>query len=206
MKALSVRDILRMKKKTLAFTGAWNDAFGLPEAVGVWFIWGHSGNGKTSFVMQLCKELCKFGTVAYDSLEEGYSLTMINTLKRYNMMEVNKKFVLIQENINDLEVRMNKRKSPDFYVIDSMQYTQMNYARYIKLKEAHKDKLMIIISHARGSNPEGRSANGVMYDAALKIWIEGYKAVSKGRFIGKIGSYTIWDEGAKRYWGQTDNI
>lgn len=206
MKALSVRDILRMKKKTLAFTGAWNEAFGLPEAVGVWFIWGHSGNGKTSFVMQLCKELCKFGNVAYDSLEEGYSLTMINTLKRYNMMEVNKKFVLIQENINDIEVRMNKRKSPDFYVIDSMQYTQMNYARYIKLKEAHKDKLIIIISHARGNNPEGRSANGVMYDAALKIWIEGYKAVSKGRFIGNVGSYTIWDEGAKRYWGQIDNI
>ena len=39
-------------------------------------VWGKSGNGKTSFVLQLCKELTRYGKVAYDSLEEGSSLTM----------------------------------------------------------------------------------------------------------------------------------
>ena len=77
-----------MKKETLKLTGAWADAFGEPERIGVWFIWGNSGNGKSSFVMQLCKELAKFGRVAYDSLEEGASLTMQNTLRRFNMAEV----------------------------------------------------------------------------------------------------------------------
>ena len=33
-----------------------------------------------------------------------------------------------------------------------------------------------------------------MYDATLKIWVEGFKAFSKGRFIGDKGEFTIWDE------------
>jgi hypothetical protein len=41
-----------------------------------------------------------------------------------------------------------------------------------------------------------------MYDASLKIWIEGYRAFSKGRYIGPNGGvYTIWEEGAEKYWG-----
>ena len=40
----------------------------------------------------------------------------------------------------------------------------------------------------------------VMYDASLKIWVEGYKAFSKGRYIGPTGECTVFEEGAKRYW------
>ena len=43
-----------------------------------------------------------------------------------------------------------------------------------------------------------------MYDASLKIYVEGFRAFSKGRFFGSVGHFTIWDEGAVRYWG--DNI
>lgn len=45
-----------------------------------------------------------------------------------------------------------------------------------------------------------------MYDASLKVWVEGYTAFSKGRFIGETGKYTIWQEGADRYWGNIENI
>mgnify|MGYP001537675486 FL=1 len=201
-RALSVTEAVSMKKETLKLTGAWADAFGEPERIGVWFIWGNSGNGKSSFVMQLCKELAKFGRVAYDSLEEGASLTMQNTLRRFNMAEVNRRFQLLDcEPMSELGERMDKHKSPDFYVIDSFQYTQMSYKEYIKFKEAHRNKLLIFISHADGRNPDGRSAKKVMYDAALKIYVEGFRAFSKGRFFGSVGDFTIWDEGAVRYWG-----
>ena len=66
------------EKETFKFGGEWAEAFGEPERNGVWFIWGRSGSGKTTFVLQLCKELARFGRVAYDSLEEGTSLTMKN--------------------------------------------------------------------------------------------------------------------------------
>ncbi len=82
MRALTVKEVLKQKKRTFAFKGEWKEAFGEPERTGVWFIWGNSGNGKSSFVMQLCKYLCEFERVAYDSLEEGDSLSIQNAVVR----------------------------------------------------------------------------------------------------------------------------
>ena len=201
--AKGVREMMNMKYSTFPFTGEWYDAFGLPERKGVWLIWGNSANGKTSFAMQLCKYLCQFGRVAYNSMEEGASLTMRNTLERYGMMDVNRRFLLIDnESMEQLSIRLKRQKSPDIIVIDSFQYTQMTYRQYIEFKELHKNKLLIFISHADGRLPNGRSAKSVMYDASLKIYIEGYRAFSKGRFIGPVGYYDIWPEQTMKYWGE----
>lgn len=201
--AKGVRELLSMKFETLAFEGAWRDAFGTPERRGVWMVWGNTGNGKTSFVMQLCKELCRFGRVAYDSLEEGACLTMQNTLKRFNMQEVNRRFLLLDaEPLDQLSLRLKRQKAPDFVVLDSFQYTQMTYAQYIRFKEQHRNKLLIFISHASGKNPDGRTAKKVAFDAALKIYVEGYRAFSKGRFIGPKGYYDIWPEEAAKFRGE----
>ena len=70
----------------------------------------------------------------------------------------------------------------------------------IQLKEEFPDKLFVFISHARGKNPKGDAATSVMYDADLKIWVEGYVAFSKGRYQGATGEYTIWEKGAYDYW------
>ena len=201
-RALTVKDVLGKKHKTFPFQGAWADAFAQPEKSGIWFIWGRSGNGKTSFVMQLIKELMKYDRVLFDSLEEGDSLTMQDKIVRYGLNNAGSRLHLLNaEGMNDLTDRLEKRKSYNIVVIDSFQYTQMSYKDYIKFKERNKSKLIIFISHASGTNPKGGAAEGVMYDATLKIWVEGFKAFSKGRFIGPTGEYTIWDEGAERYWG-----
>ena len=201
MRALTVNEILNKKRRTFPFTGKWSDAFGQPERTGVWFVWGRSGNGKTSFVMQLIRELCRWDRVAFDSMEEGDSLSMRQKLVRHGLTEVgNRLHVLDAEPMSALSERLSKRKSYNIVVIDSFQYTQMTYREYIHFKEQHKDKLIVFISHAAGMSPRGSAAVGVMYDATLKIWVEGYKAFSKGRFIGPTGEFTIWDEGAARYW------
>lgn len=193
--------MLNMKYNTFPFKGEWYDAFGLPERKGVWLIWGNSANGKTTFAMQLCKYLCKFGRVAYNSMEEGACLTMKNTLLRCGMMEVNRRFLLIDnESIEQLNLRLKRQKSPDFVVIDSFQYTQMNYQQYIDFKDLHPNKLLIFISHADGKLPNGRAAKKVMFNAALKIYVEGYRAFSKGRFEGPVGYYDIDSIKAPAYW------
>lgn len=205
-RALSVNDVMRMKRETYTFDGAWAEAFGQPEKNGVWFVWGNSGNGKTSFMLQLCKELSKFGRIAYDSLEEGASLTMKNAFITAGMQEVARKFVLLdRENMEQLDARLGKRKSPDIVVIDSWQYTHMSFTEYEAFKERHADKLLIFVSQADGNKPAGRTAVSVMYDAALKIWVSGFRAQSKGRYFGNKGYYTIWEERAKAYWGE-ENI
>jgi len=202
-RAYSVSEMLKLRKITIPFKGDWYKAFSTPERTGIWFVWGNSGNGKSSFVMQLCKELAQYGKVAYNSLEEGSSLSVQNALTRVNMQEVNRRFLLLDcEPIEVLSTRLLKKKSPDFVVIDSFQYSMLTYKAYIKLKELHKNKLLIFVSHADGKQPSGRAAKSVMYDAALKIYVEGYKAVSKGRYIGPNGGmYVIWHEGVEQYWG-----
>lgn len=196
-RAISVRDILDKKYDTFPFEGKWRDAFDTPESRGVWFIWGNSGNGKTSFVMQLCKELCRYDRVAFNSLEEGTRLTVQNNLKRFGMAEVSRRLSFIKEDIPALKERLRRHKSFNIVVIDSIQYTQMTYKDYIRLKDEFSDKLFIFLSHARGKNPKGDAATSVMYDADLKIWVEGYVAYSKGRYQGDTGRYTIWETGAR---------
>ncbi|MDR2935925.1 MAG: hypothetical protein LBU80_01080 [Rikenellaceae bacterium] len=203
MKALSPSEVLKMRKETIPFTGAWRDAFGNPEWAGVWLVWGNSASGKTSFVMQLCKELSRWRKVAYNSLEQRDSKTMQDTIREYNMQQCPRgRFQLIPgEKIEDLSKRLLKPKAPDVVVIDSYQYTQMSYREYVDFKEKHPDKLIIFISHADGLQPDGRAARKVQYDAELKIRVEGFRATSLGRTIGDKGFYTVYEEGANKYWG-----
>ena len=127
---------------------------------------------------------------------------MQRTLRRYDMDEFGSRFQIDgRMDVGELDERLSKPRSADFAVIDSFQYTQMSYRDYIAFKERHRNKLLIFVSHADGKRPDGRAATKVMYDASLKIWVEGYKAFSKGRFIGPTGECTIYEEGARRYWG-----
>lgn len=201
-KALSPRDLFKARIASLPFEGAWAEAFGMPARHGVWLIWGDSGSGKTSFALQLACELTKYGRVAYNSLEQGASLSMQAALRRHGLGEVRRgSFHLLTEDLDTLSVRLERRNAPEFVVIDSLQYTGIDYRGYKAFKECHKDKLIIFVSHADGVHPDGRTAKKVMYDAEMKILIEGYRAISKGRYIPSGGTYyTIWAEGASRYW------
>jgi hypothetical protein len=201
-RARSVSEVLSMKRPAFPFKDEWHLAFSCPERVGVWLIWGNSGSGKTRFAFQLCKYLCGFERVIYNSLEEGACLNIQNALIACEMQEVNKRFLLLDgEPMEELSDRLSKKRSPGIVVIDSFQYAQMNYRQYIRFKEAHKDKLLIFVSHADGKMPAGRTARSVMYDASLKVYVEGYRAFSKGRFMGDKAAYDIWMEGANQYWG-----
>lgn len=201
-RAYSPSEILNMNKKVFDFEGEWHDAFGMPEQLGVWFVWGNSGNGKTSFVMQLARELAKFGKVAYNALEEGTSKTVQNAIERFDLHELDGRLQFICEPLDVLTQRLQKRRSPDFVIVDSFQYSQLSYHKYIAFKEANARKLIIFVSHASGKRPNGRSAVSVMYDSALKVWVEGYRAFSKGRYIGNVGYMDVWKQGAMEYWGE----
>lgn len=199
-KALTIDNILNKKYKLFDFTGEWEEAFSKPERRGVWFIWGNSGNGKTSLTMQLAKYLTNFDKVLYNSLEEGASHTIRKAFENVQMCEVKRKMLLVSEPLNKLSERLKKQRSPGIIIIDSFQYAQISYKEYIAFKEKHWDKTIIFVSHADGKQPAGRAAKSVMYDATLKIWVEGFKAFSKGRYIGSKGQFTIWEDGAYEYW------
>ena len=205
-RAYSPTDILNMKKKGFTFEGDWRDAFAEPEQHGVWFIWGNSGNGKSSFVLQLCKELARFGKIVFNALEESTSKTVQDSVRRHGMEELVGKMTFTCEPMDHLVYRINKRRGADIAVIDSFQYTRLTYRQYIEIKEANRNKLLIFVSHADGKQPAGRAAKSVMYDSDLKIYVEGYRALSKGRYIGDRGYIDVWKEKALEYWGESSNF
>ena len=202
-RTLSAKQVLTIKFDTIRLGGGWDECVGEIETTGVWFIWGNSGNGKTSAVVSLCKELSAFGKVLYNSREEGVSLTMQNTLRRYGMGELGSRFQLANMSLQELDEKISRQRSPKFVVLDSFQFMGLTYKDFRAFCEKHKNKMLIFVSRTRGRQPEGRAAISAMYDASCKIWVEGYKAFSKGRFVGTTGEMTIWDEGAKKYWSDS---
>lgn len=197
-RAASVDQVLRTRFKVIPFEGEWKDSIGCPELTGSWIIWGNSGNGKTRFALQLCKYLCQFGRVAYDSLEEGVSVSFAKALQETHMMEVRRKFVVLdKEPIDQLTERLEKPKSPDIVYVDSLQYTGMSYEQYKALKERFPKKLFIWISHAEGMLPEGRVAKKVRFDSNVKVFVQAYRAEPVSRYGGG-KPYIIWEEGYRK--------
>jgi len=195
-RAISIRQLYATNIRSLGFGGEWLDAIGCPEPSGTWLIWGNSGNGKTRFALQLAKYLATFGLrVAFDSLEEGVSLSLRNAIGDCNMQEVARRFVLLdKEPVADLIVRLAKKKSPDVIFVDSVQYTGLAYAEYKSLKDRFRHKLFVFVSHAYGSHPAGRVARSIRFDANVKIWVEGFQAFAASRYGGG-KPYVIWEEG-----------
>lgn len=197
-RAASVEQVLRTRFKVLPFDGEWKEAIGCPEMTGSWIIWGNSGNGKTRFALQLCKYLCRFGRVAYDSLEEGVSASLMKALQETSMMDVRRRFVVLdKEPIDQLMERLSKGKSPDVVCVDSLQYTGMSYEQYKALKERFPKKLFIWISHAEGAQPEGRVAKKVRFDSNVKVFVQAYRAEPVSRYGGG-KPYIVWEEGYRK--------
>ncbi len=210
-RAISNKNVLAAQFETADFDGPFLASFGRPELCGVWLIWGGSGSGKTTFTLQLCKYLTKFGRVAYDSLEQGLSLSLQRAWERVEMAEAGSNIILLnKEDLPELYERLRKRKSPEIVVIDSVQYLSKFYMeQFKKLKAEFPDKLFIFISQAdkADKDPAGSIAKSIRYDADIKIRVEGYKAFVTTRYEdptkGEGGAdFIIWQEGADEYWAE----
>lgn len=201
--AISINNVITAKFETLPFTGIWKDAVGEPELTGSWIIYGPPKNGKTSFAMMLSKYITKHvNRVAYNSVEEGLSLTIQKAMERVNMLEVAKKVLLYDKlDIDDLIEKLDKHKSPDVVIIDSVQFLEMTFKDYKTLKQRYPNKLFIYISHIDGKEPEGRVAKRIWRDANVIFRIEGYRAFPTSRYESEGKYIDIYSEGANQYWG-----
>lgn len=201
-RAYSVDNVYNAKFKGLDFDGKWLEAFGRPERRHSWCIFGRSTSGKTTFTMQLAKYLSAFERVIYNSLEEGLSKSIKEAYKRVGMTNGDR-VLLIEERIEDLIIRLEKHKSPNIVIIDSVRYTRLNWKKYCEFKAMFPNKLFIWIAHAKGKDPKGALAEDIFYDSFVKIYTEGYRAFINSRF-SSAGDSTIdiWEDGATRYWAE----
>lgn len=198
-RALTYDDIKNTKRSYIPFTGEFREVFSTPQDKGVWLIWGASGSGKSSFVMQLCAEFAKHYKVLYNSLEEepdddDFFLRM----ERCGLEPLKQNFHAVKEDYHDLIRRLGRKQSAKVVVIDSATYFfkgRTAFNDYIKLvRELFPKKIFIITAHARGNNPEDQLEFDIMHDANMKVRTDAYGAYNKGRKYGKKNPYIIWDE------------
>ena len=151
--------------------------------------------------MAFARMLAASGKVLYVSKEEGYGLSFQNTLRRYCMQECGKSFQVVDsDTVESLTERLDRPRSPEFVIIDSVQAMGIGTKQFKQLQGSFRNKLLVLISQADGKRPLGRAAQNMMYEADLKLWVEGHTVFSKGRFIGDTKEYVTWEDGARRYW------
>ncbi|MDB4497820.1 hypothetical protein N9251_00600 [Gammaproteobacteria bacterium] len=193
-------DFHNYKGKQISLSQEFEELIGQPELKGAWMIWGNSANGKTRFALQLAKELARYEKVLYNSLEEGYCLSMVQAMSSIGFKEVENNIrIADQMPMNELIKEISKQRSANIIIIDSLQYCGMKYEDWKFIRDKFKNKLFIFISHADGREPRGEMGKTMKYDSFVKIRVEGFKAMAISRYGGG-KPYIIWDQGARDYW------
>lgn len=199
-RAYSPREIAKKTYKTLPWGGRWEEAFGLPEESSVWFVYGASAQGKSSFVMQLAYELTHYGQVLYLSYEEGVNQSFQERMLRFDLDKKQGWFrVVTNDTLEDLTERLKKRHSAKFIIVDSFQMAYWSYPETEALVKMFPKKSFIFISQVEKGQPTGKPARRLLYLADVKVRVQGFRAYCQGRFNPDAGnSFVVWEEGVLR--------
>jgi len=197
-RAYSYEDINRILFKTIEINEEWKPHLGEPQLGNShWLIFGDSGHGKTSYVLQIVKMLCQNSQrVHYNTAEEGIKKSFKMALKRNNLKGV-LGFNYHQESFSQLSERLNRKRQAKIVVIDSVQYffRGLQSKHYFEFINQFKDTTFIWVSGADGKKPRGKIAEDIYYDADIVVNVKDFEAnIEKNRFEA-YDSRVIWQQG-----------
>ncbi len=171
-KAISLESLKSKKFNTWKFSDKWKDLIGTPEANFCMMVYGKPGHGKSYFTLELSEYLASnFGTVLFNSSEEGSSLSLQNKVVNFNMENI---FLGSADHVNSLQFLLTQ--SPyKFVVIDSINHMNITPEDLRKLRGLHPSKAFIcILQSTKGGDFKG--SNEYEHDADISIKIENRKA------------------------------
>lgn len=206
-RGLKASQIKQMRFNTVDLPGEWKEALGTPELNGSWIVYGASGNGKSTFLIEMAKTLSAFAKVAINSLEEGVRCSLQQKIIDLRVSDDHDILFLRPETLSELRIRLKKRRAPRIVIIDSLQYFMkspedtrpIDTSDYWDLMQEFPDVLFIFNSHMDGNLPAGSTAKKIQYHSDIKIKVDHFVAFVISRY-GEGGSYTVWMEGAQKYW------
>lgn len=199
------------KQFTLAnFEGKWLHHLGRPSLTGIWFVYGKSGAGKTTYCLQLAKYLASFDKrIAYNSLEQGVSPSLQAAWRRGNMAEVGRKIILLdREELDALRLRLNKRQSPEIVFIDSVAYLQNSVDDILSLRYEYPSKLFVLLGQEKDGEAFGAKQIRIKHDADIKIRLVGGIAKCETRYETEDGyggaDLVVYEKRKKKFYAEID--
>jgi septin family protein len=182
-RTVGINELMKKTFKVYEFDQDLIDTIGHAERNFKMLVWGASGNGKTTFVAQLCKKLSQFGKVYYNSCEQGESKSIQDLAKSLTLTDCKPgTFVFGDRDTYDEMMKKLKGNRAKFVVIDSLQYMKLSIDRYKQMIEEYPRKAFIIIAWAQGSNPKGDAAESIRYMVDIKVYVKGGVAFAQSRF------------------------
>ena len=195
-KVLGVNTVLNKSYPVFELSPQWLRHLGRISRNFKMLIYGDPGNGKTSYTMQLCKELARHGKVFYNSKEEGDSSTIQDAFKAHRMDQVAGKFMLGDRFSFDEMLDKVRKGGYKFIVVDSIDYMNFTTTQYKQLIETFPKKAFIFISWEKNGKPKLQAAKDIEYMADIKVHVLDFMAYARSRF-GSLEDYVIWPEKVK---------
>lgn len=205
-RTLSTRNLFDRKFKTFEFDGVWFDVFENPETTGAWIVYGNEKNGKTWFSLKLAEYLSSFAKTLYVSAEEGTDLTFVKACERAKLDPTNRNIQFLEyEPIEELNIRLKKRKSAKIVIIDNVTIykDELKNGGFRKMLRLHKDKLLIFVAHEDKGEPDGATGKLIKKLSKIIMRIQGLTCFVSGRCPG--GILQIDEEKSKLYHGTQIN-
>lgn len=163
---------------TIQLSEKYHNSFGEITKTGVWLIRGRSGSGRSFFVMQLAKELCKYEKVLYIPTDDTTSIDFRNRIQLFRIQDEKGRLRIMRPQGSGLVSIMRKVGSPNVIIIDSIERSGMNATQLCKFMKEFKNKLIILTSHADIFNIS--QITKMIYDMKIsnikKIYMENYIA------------------------------
>ena len=131
-------------------------------------VYGKPGQGKSYFTLELSEYLASnFGTVLFNSSEEGASLSLQNKINNFNMENI---FLGSADHVNSLQFLLTQ--SPyKFVVIDSVNHMNITSEDLRKLRGLHPSIAFICILQSTKSG-DFKGSNEYEHDADVSIKID----------------------------------
>ncbi|WP_297980328.1 AAA family ATPase, partial [uncultured Capnocytophaga sp.] len=177
-RAYTYEDLARKKYKTLPLKGVWKEHLGDIERSGSILIYGDSGHGKTTYALQLMRELCQGEKVLYNSLEECGSLSLLTNLERTGLKQYKNKYLVCGEPLDNLIQRLSRPQQPKIVFIDSVQacFRGKKTEDYHNLILQFPQTLFIGISQISKGMPKGAVAEEFYWFCQNRVLVKDFKA------------------------------
>jgi len=192
-KNYGIKDIESWEFETLPLAEDWLNHLGdLNQGFRI-LIEGDPKNGKTEYLLKLCKELAlKVGKVNFNSTEQGKSKSFKKAWIRNRMGDIPAgKFMLAEKSQKDFTVWYRKICQPNSgttIVLDSADYMKLNFDQWKMMHERFPQKNLIMVCWR--INPFIKAFKHTMDTVIL---VKDFKAYPVSR-LGGNNTMVIWDK------------